>query len=175
MTHGRTTHDVHQAQAQEASPCVAWPRPGVDLPATPAGPEKGLCVIDLDTVMPGYFISDVGDMMRTYLSSVSEEEKDLNKIEVREEFLKPIVEGYLQEMSNELSESEIQHFVYAGIFMLYMQAVRFLTDHLNNDKYYGAAYEDQNFVRANNQITLLQTLLEKGNILEKIVQEYLRQ
>ena len=136
---------------------------------------KGLCVIDLDTVMPGYFISDVGDMMRTYLSPVSEEEKDLNKIEVREEFFKAIVEGYLQEMSNELSESELQHFVYAGMFMIYMQAVRFLTDHLIKDKYYGAAYEDQNFVRANNQITLLQKILEKENILDKILRKYLSQ
>jgi Ser/Thr protein kinase RdoA (MazF antagonist) len=55
---------------------------------------KGICIIDLDTVMPGYFISDVGDMMRTYLSPVSEEEKDFSKIEVRDEFYKAIVQGY---------------------------------------------------------------------------------
>ena len=64
--------------------------------------DKGLCVIDLDTVMPGYFISDVGDMMRTYLSPVSEEEKDLDKIEVRDDFYKAIVQGYLDEMKDEL-------------------------------------------------------------------------
>ncbi len=60
--------------------------------------NKGLCVIDLDTVMPGYFISDVGDMMRTYLSPVSEEESDFSKIEVRQEFYDAIREGYLSEM-----------------------------------------------------------------------------
>ena len=53
--------------------------------------------------------------------------------------------------------------------MIYMQAVRFLTDYLNNDKYYGAAYEDQNYVRANNQVTLLQRLIDKENILNKMV------
>ncbi|MEO7306601.1 MAG: aminoglycoside phosphotransferase family protein, partial [Ferruginibacter sp.] len=63
---------------------------------------KGLCVIDLDTVMPGYFISDVGDMMRTYLCPVSEEEKELSKIMVRKEFYDAIVDGYLSEMGAEL-------------------------------------------------------------------------
>ena len=130
---------------------------------------KGLCVIDLDTVMPGYFISDVGDMMRTYLSPVSEEEKDLGKIEIREDFFRAILEGYLQQMSGELSKTELKHFVYAGKFMIYMQAMRFLTDYLNNDTYYGASYEDHNYVRANNQITLLQRLLEKENDLDKMV------
>jgi Ser/Thr protein kinase RdoA (MazF antagonist) len=133
--------------------------------------EKGLCVIDLDTVMPGYFISDVGDMMRTYLSPVSEEEKDFNKIEIREDFFQAILEGYMQQMSGELSKAELNHFVYAGKFMIYMQAIRFLTDYLNNDTYYGAAYEDQNFVRANNQINLLQKLLDKESILNKIAAE----
>jgi Ser/Thr protein kinase RdoA (MazF antagonist) len=122
--------------------------------------DKGLCVIDLDTVMPGYFISDVGDMMRTYLCPVSEEEKDFSKIIIRKEFYEAIVTGYLSEMGAELSEIEKQHFSYAGEFMIYMQAIRFLTDHLNNDVYYGAKYEGHNFVRAGNQITLLQRLQE---------------
>lgn len=123
--------------------------------------DKGLCVIDLDTVMPGYFISDVGDMFRTYLSPVSEEEKDFSKIEIRDEYYHAIKDGYLSEMNEELSEPEKEHFIYAGKFMIYMQALRFLTDHINNDVYYGAKYEGHNFLRANNQLTLLQRLVEK--------------
>jgi thiamine kinase-like enzyme len=123
--------------------------------------KHGLCVIDLDTVMPGYFISDVGDMMRTYLSPVSEEEKDFSKIEVRDEYFKAIVRGYLHEMNEELTTREKKYFVYAGKFLMYMQALRFLTDYFNNDVYYGAKYPEQNLVRANNQIVLLQRLLEK--------------
>lgn len=122
--------------------------------------EKGLCVIDLDTVMPGYFISDVGDMMRTYLCPVSEEEKDFSKIIVRKGFYDAIVDGYLSEMEVELTDIEKQYFNYAGEFMIYMQAIRFLTDHLNNDIYYGAKYEGHNFIRAGNQVTLLQRLQE---------------
>ncbi len=123
--------------------------------------DKGLCVIDLDTVMPGYFISDVGDMLRTYLSPVNEEEKDFSKIQIRDEYFKAIWKGYMGEMKGELSVEEKNHFIYAGKFMIYMQALRFLTDHLYNDIYYGAKYENQNFIRAGNQVTLLKLLIEK--------------
>lgn len=127
--------------------------------------EKGLCVIDLDTVMPGYFISDVGDMMRTYLSPVSEEEQDFSKIEVRVDFYQAIVRGYFNEMNDELTETEKHSFFYAGKFMIYMQAIRFLTDYLNDDVYYDAKYERHNFMRAGNQLTLLEKLLEKETVL----------
>lgn len=132
--------------------------------------DKGLCVIDLDTVMPGYFISDVGDMLRTYLSPVSEEEKDFSKIEVRDEYFHAIKEGYLNEMSEELSVPEKEHFIYAGKFMIYMQALRFLTDHINNDIYYGSKYEGHNYLRADNQLALLKCLMEKEkHLLTKTV------
>lgn len=122
---------------------------------------KAICVIDLDTLMPGYFISDVGDMMRTYLCTVSEEEADFSKIEVREDVYKAIVQGYFTEMEDQLSEEEKKHFFYSGKFMIYMQALRFLTDYLNNDQYYGAGYPKHNYVRAGNQVVLLQKLIEK--------------
>ncbi len=130
---------------------------------------KGLCVIDLDTVMPGYFISDVGDMMRTYLSPVSEEENDFEKIEVRDEFYKAIVEGYYNEMKEELTGTERKYFFYAGTFMIYMQAIRFLTDYLNDDIYYGSAYPNHNFNRAKNQSVLLEKLLKKKQKLDNLL------
>jgi Ser/Thr protein kinase RdoA (MazF antagonist) len=132
---------------------------------------KGICVIDLDTVMPGYFLSDAGDMMRTYLSPVSEEEKEFEKIIIREDYFRAIVKGYLAEMGTELTEIETDHFVYAGMFMIYMQAMRFLTDHLNNDVYYGALYDGHNYIRAKNQLTLLQRFIEKEEALKEIVFE----
>ncbi|HTM99072.1 MAG TPA: phosphotransferase [Pedobacter sp.] len=131
---------------------------------------NGLCVIDLDTVMPGYFISDVGDMMRTYLSPVDEEEQDLSKIEIREDVFKAIVEGYFKEMGDVLSANEKQLFVYAGKFLIYMQAVRFLTDYLNNDRYYGAKYDGHNFVRAKNQMLLLEKYNELEHKFQSIVE-----
>lgn len=122
--------------------------------------KKGICVIDLDTVMPGYFISDVGDMMRTYLCESTEEETDLSKISIRKDFFKAIYKGYMQEMAGLLTAREKKYFSYAGKFIIYMQAMRFLTDYLLEDIYYGAKYEDHNLNRANNQIGLLSQYIE---------------
>jgi Ser/Thr protein kinase RdoA (MazF antagonist) len=135
--------------------------------------DNALCVIDLDTLMPGYFISDVGDMMRTYLSPAGEEERDFSKIEVRVDFFKAIVSGYLHQMNDALTDAEKESFVYAGKFLIYMQALRFFSDHLNNDVYYGAAYEGQNLVRAQNQVVLLQRLCAQESALQALVQEVL--
>ncbi len=117
--------------------------------------DKGVCVIDLDTVMPGYFFSDVGDMMRTYLSPANEEESDLTKIEVRPDYFLSIVQGYSDAMKDELSAEEGNAFFFAGQFLIYMQALRFLTDYFNDDHYYGARYENHNLIRAQNQLQLL--------------------
>lgn len=133
--------------------------------------DKGLCVIDLDTVMPGYFISDLGDMMRTYLSPVNEEEQDLSKIKVREDYFKAVMEGYFGEMAGELTDAEQALCLYAGKYMIYMQAIRFLTDFLNGDIYYATSYPKQNLRRTQNQFTLLQCYREAEERLEKIVRD----
>lgn len=117
---------------------------------------KGICVIDLDTVMPGLFISDVGDMCRTYLSPGNEEETDLSKVYVRTDFYKAIVSGYLEKMADRMTEDEKTSINYSGEFIIYMQALRFLTDFLNNDAYYGIRYEMNNFDRTINQLHLLE-------------------
>jgi len=120
------------------------------------GEEKAICVIDLDTTMAGYFISDIGDMCRTCLCAVSEEEKDLNKVRVDAEKWQSLKRGYLHYMQDALSPFEMDHLFYGGQFMIYMQALRFLTDHLNKDVYYGASYDGQNYIRTLNQIRLLE-------------------
>jgi Ser/Thr protein kinase RdoA (MazF antagonist) len=135
------------------------------------GQGKGLCVIDLDTVMPGYFISDLGDMFRTYLSPVTEEEGDLAKIRIRQPWFTAIVKGFLEYMRDELTPEERTAFIYAGEFMMYMQSLRFLTDYLNDDVYYGSRYEDHNYVRALNQATLLQRFREQKPELNEIIRD----
>lgn len=122
--------------------------------------EKGICVIDLDTVMPGYFISDTGDMFRTYICPVTEEEQNLDLITVRKDYTRAIVEGYMSEMETELSTFEKDHIYFGGEVLLYMQALRFLADYLQMDTYYGAKYPIQNKVRAENQIRLLSLFQE---------------
>jgi Ser/Thr protein kinase RdoA (MazF antagonist) len=120
--------------------------------------DQALCVIDLDTVMPGYFISDVGDMIRTYVCPVSEEENDFSKIILRKDYLQAIQQGYYSQMWQHLTAFEQAHFFFAGEVLIYMQALRFCTDYLQNDVYYPIKYPHHNLVRANNQMQLLQAL-----------------
>lgn len=129
--------------------------------------DKGLGVIDLDTVMPGYFISDVGDMMRTYLSPANEEEKDLDKVFILEDNFAAIYKGYMAEMGEVLTSAEKDLFFYSGKFMIYMQAVRFLADYLNGDIYYHTTYAGQNLVRAQNQLSLLNKYIAAQTRLEE--------
>ncbi|MEO5985065.1 MAG: aminoglycoside phosphotransferase family protein [Ferruginibacter sp.] len=130
--------------------------------------DKGLCVIDLDTVMPGYFISDVGDMIRTYVCPVNEDEHDHSKICIRTEVFTAIVKGYYGEMKSELTDVEKSYFLFAGKFMIYMQALRFLTDYLQDDIYYTIKYPAHNLTRAINQTILLQELEKRKEELEQL-------
>ena len=118
--------------------------------------NEAVCIIDLDTIMPGYFISDLGDLIRTYTCAVSENEKNIHLIEIRKPFLEKVIDGYTTPLLSALSNFEKDHIIFAGYFMIYMQAIRFLKDYLENDRYYGASYEMQNYDRANNQFYLLE-------------------
>ncbi len=120
--------------------------------------NKAICIIDLDTIMPGYFLSDVGDMIRTYVCPASEEETDFSKIIIRKDVLQAIQDGYYTFMENELTKFEKSHFFFAGEMMIYMQAIRFLSDYFNNDIYYHTNYPKQNLNRAKNQLFLLKAL-----------------
>jgi len=124
------------------------------------GPNDiGLHVIDLDTVMPGHIFSDWGDMMRTYISPANEEVLDLEQIIVRPAFIDAIHEGYLHARKDNLSQAESTSLIDSGLIIIYMQALRFMTDHLLNDVYYGAKYSGHNYHRSRNQIHLLNNLL----------------
>ena len=124
--------------------------------------EKGtgqvVCPVDFDTVMPGYFFSDLGDMIRSMACTEDENCTDLTRIRIREDYYDAIVSGYLQVMGPQLTKEEMGHIHYSGILMIYMQALRFLTDYLNGDIYYQIDYPEQNLFRANNQLMLLEQL-----------------
>jgi thiamine kinase-like enzyme len=117
--------------------------------------DAAICVIDLDTTMPGYFMSDVGDMCRTYLCPVNEACQDLNQIKVLPERWTAIQEGYLEAMGEFLTNFEKDHFAFSGQCIIYMQALRFLTDFLELDHYYRVERPGQNLDRTKNQIQLL--------------------
>ncbi|GAA4320393.1 aminoglycoside phosphotransferase family protein [Compostibacter hankyongensis] len=130
---------------------------------------EGICVIDLDTLMPGKLISDLGDMVRTYVSPVSEEEQDFDKIVIRDDYYEALMQGYLSELKGDLTPTEKEVLFYAGQFIIYMQGIRFLTDYLNGDVYYPVKYPEHNYNRAKNQLTLLQRLNEREAALRRII------
>ncbi|MES3017549.1 MAG: aminoglycoside phosphotransferase family protein [Bacteroidota bacterium] len=135
--------------------------------------NEGLCVIDLDTLMAGKFISDLGDMMRTYLCASSENEPDTDKIFIRIEYFEAIIRGYLKEMGSILTATEKDLILFSGKYLIYMQALRFLTDFLNGNIYYPVSYPDENLVRAVNQFKLLSEFFNKEKMLQGIVDECL--
>lgn len=122
--------------------------------------NKAVTAIDLDTLMPGYFIYDMGDMIRTFVSPVDEEERDLSKVAVRKDIYQAVVDGYLSWMKTELTEQEQRQIPFSGMMMTYIMALRMLADFLNGDTYYKTTYPGQNLVRANNQFRLLGLLEE---------------
>lgn len=130
---------------------------------------KGVCVIDLDTIMPGKFISDLGDMMRTYLCAFSENETDLTRIKIRLPYFEAMIKGYLSEMKAILTATEKELILFSGRYIIYMQALRFLTDFLNGDIYYSINYPIQNLDRAKNQFKLLSELSINEKELQEII------
>ncbi len=121
---------------------------------------KVICPVDFDTTMPGYFFSDLGDMIRSMVCSEDENSIHFDKIKIRKTFYDAIISGYLMEMANQLTDAEKRYIHHAGLLMIYMQALRFLTDYLNGDVYYKINYPDHNFHRAKNQFMLLKSLEE---------------
>jgi Ser/Thr protein kinase RdoA (MazF antagonist) len=119
---------------------------------------KAVTAIDLDTLMPGYFIYDIGDMIRTFVSPADENENDLSKIAVRKDIYEAIVNGYLSQMGKSLSAQEKEQIPFSGMMMTYIMAIRMLADYLLGDVYYHITYSEQNFDRAGNQLTLLDRL-----------------
>jgi thiamine kinase-like enzyme len=119
-----------------------------------------ICPVDFDTVMPGYFFSDLGDMIRSMACSSDENCTNFTKLEIKDEYYKAILKGYRAVMDNFLTGKEKKYIHYAGLLMIYMQALRYMTDYLNGDIYYRIQYPEQNFDRAKNQLILLHKLEE---------------
>ena len=120
--------------------------------------QRVICPVDLDTVMPGRFFSDLGDMIRSMSCSVDENSLLWEEIRINADFYQSIIRGYLEGVGDIFSDEEKRHIHWAGLLMIYMQGIRFLADFLNGDIYYKTAYPEQNLNRALNQLILLEKL-----------------
>ncbi|MDR1582327.1 MAG: aminoglycoside phosphotransferase family protein [Prevotellaceae bacterium] len=117
-----------------------------------------LCVVDLDTVMPSYIFSDVGDFMRTAANTGAEDDRDLTRVNLNMDIFKAFTKAYLESAKGFLTDVEISHIPYAAALFPYMQCVRFLTDYINGDTYYKIQYPEHNLVRTRAQFKLLQSV-----------------
>jgi Phosphotransferase enzyme family len=120
--------------------------------------KQAICPVDLDTVMPGYFFSDIGDMIRTMACTENEESTAWEKIGVKKDYYHAIIQGYVEGMGDTLTIEEKNNLSKAGCIMTYMQCLRFVTDFLNNDTYYRTNSPEHNLNRALNQLILLEKL-----------------
>lgn len=120
--------------------------------------NKPFAIIDLDTLQIGTVLSDFGDMVRSYCPSHSEEETDIEVLSFRRDIYEALKKGFLEETSTILKPIEKESLFFAGELTIYIQALRFLTDFLNNDTYYKINYSNQNLIRSKNQIRLLEKM-----------------
>jgi Ser/Thr protein kinase RdoA (MazF antagonist) len=133
--------------------------------------EKALCLVDLDTVMPGYVHFDFGDAIRTLASTATEDDPKIDNISVDLELYKSFARGYLKVMKDVLTPTEIETLAYSARLMTYIMAVRFFTDYLQGDTYYKTDYPDHNLVRTRNQLALLQSMEAAADKMESIIRK----
>jgi Ser/Thr protein kinase RdoA (MazF antagonist) len=126
-------------------------------------------VIDLDTCMPGYWLFDFGDMVRTFCSPEEEDSTNLDNVRVREEIFAALVKGYVAPLENELTPEEKQSFLVGAKVMPFMIGLRFLTDYLDGDNYFATKHSEHNLHRARNQFKLYQDVVAKEALLEKLI------
>jgi hypothetical protein len=123
-----------------------------------AASDEAVCVIDLDTVMPGLVLYDFGDLVRSATSPAAEDETDLTKVEMRMSIFEALVEGYLDAAGQFLNDTEVEHLVHSGKLMTLEVGIRFLTDYLEGDVYFKTRHPQHNLDRCRTQLKLVERI-----------------
>ncbi len=140
------------------------------------GPDnQPLCIVDLDTVMPGYVISDFGDAIRTGTNTGYEDDPDLERVKMNREYFEAYTRGFLEKTMSVLREEEVLNLAFGALLLTYMQAVRFLTDYLAGDVYYKIKHESHNLQRTRAQLKLLAEMEKNYSWMQNVVIKYVRQ
>lgn len=134
---------------------------------------KVLCVIDLDTVMPGFVLSDIGDFIRTGANTGAEDDANLDNVNVNMPIFEAYTRGYMETAQSFLTPLEISMLPYGGRLLTYMQTVRFLTDYINGDTYYKIHSPKHNLQRTKAQFKLLQSLEEHAAEMDGFMKTWL--
>jgi len=131
--------------------------------------DKALCVIDLDTVMPGFVHYDFGDAIRTAANRSPEDEKDLSKISMDINLFSAYAQGYLSQAGSTLNEVEKEYLAFAPQLITYTIGVRFLTDFIDGDRYFKIHHENHNLQRARAQLQLVNSMEEQYEEMRRII------
>ena len=134
---------------------------------------EGLCVIDLDTVMPGLALYDFGDMVRTGTSPVEEDETDLSKVTMRMDMFEALAGGYLSSAAEFLTDTEIEYLPFSGKLITYEIGLRFITDFLQGDIYFKIHRKNHNLDRCRTQMKLVQSIEAQEDAMLKWISSYL--
>ncbi|MGA8672213.1 MAG: aminoglycoside phosphotransferase family protein [Terracidiphilus sp.] len=132
---------------------------------------EGICVIDLDTVMPGLAAYDFGDMVRTTTSPAMEDERDLSKVEMNFSMFEALVRGYLEAAGTFLTNAEKRHLAFSGKLITFEIGVRFLTDYLSGDTYFKVHREGHNLDRCRTQFKLVESLESQEDKMHRLVKD----
>lgn len=135
--------------------------------------NRGVCVIDLDTVMPGLSAYDFGDLVRTAACSAAEDERDLSKVAIDITLFDALAQGFAQETGPFLTPAEKSHLAFGGKLITFEQMIRFLTDYLAGDVYYKVHREGHNLDRTRTQMKLVQSMIEQEEALNRLVERAL--
>ncbi len=134
--------------------------------------RKGICVIDLDTVMPGLAVNDFGDAIRFGASTAAEDEKDLSRVSCSMELFEIYVKGFLRGCAGSLTQKEVELLPMGAKVMTYESGMRFLTDYLQGDHYFKIHRKEHNLDRARTQLKLVEDMEAKREIMEEIAGRY---
>ena len=129
--------------------------------------NKGICLVDLDTIMPGSICYDYGDFIRSACNRANEDEKDLSKVLFLKERCLTFTKGFISKVKNSITLCEINNLINGAIVMTYECGMRFLKDYLDHNIYFKTSYSNQNLIRAKTQICLCSQIIKNKEELEK--------
>lgn len=133
---------------------------------------EGICVIDLDTTMPGLSINDFGDSIRFGANHAKEDEQDLSKVNFDIELYEVYVRGFLEGARGSLTPTELEYLPWGARLMTLECGIRFLTDYLNGDRYFRIHYPEQNLDRCRTQFKLVRDMEDQFEKMQDIIKKY---
>ncbi len=131
--------------------------------------DKAVCIVDLDTVMPGSLLFDFGDAIRTGANTAAEDETDLSKVDINLPIYEAYARGFIKSLRQTLTEAEINNLAFSARFMTFIIGLRFLTDFVDGDPYFRTSYPQHNLDRARVQFRLVERMESKADKMHDIV------